>query len=174
MPSCTPAHSRRLLWQQSCAPTTGTVHALPIRHRQHKPQPRQQYPNSPGQLQATPRSVRGLPWHPPCPAVQPYQPTVDGDALLGSLARGTRPLQPLRASQVHKVKLGCQGLVLSSGLGSIQKAAHLLIHLQPGTHQGSAAQRLPGLHSDISQSLSIHPPYPAPQRWGQHPKSSLL
>lgn len=147
MASCTPPHSTSLLWQQSCALTAGTVRVLAIRHGQHKSQPRQQHSNSPGQLQARPRSVTGSPWqslpcHSPCPPGSPllYQPTVDGDPFLGSLASGTRPLQPLRASQVHKVKLGCQGLVLSSRLGSIQKAAHLLIHLQPGTQEGSPPQ----------------------------------
>lgn len=41
-----------------------------------------------------------------------HQSTVDGDALFGSIACRSGSLQPLRTGQVHKVKLGCQRLVL--------------------------------------------------------------
>ena len=37
-----------------------------------------------------------------------HQPTVDGDAFLGPLSRGPRPLQPLAARKVNKVELGTQ------------------------------------------------------------------
>lgn len=92
------------------------------------------------QLQAGPKGPLGpqaAPALPLLPLACPgsYQPTVDGDAFLGSLASSARSLQPLRASQVHKVKLGCEGLILSGGLGSIRQAGHLPIHLQPGTQR---------------------------------------
>lgn len=135
MASCTPPHSTSLLWQQSCALTAGTVRVLPSGTN---PSQDSSIPTAQGSSKQDP----GVSQASPCPPGSPllYQPTVDGDPFLGSLASGTCPLQPLRASQVHKVKLGCQGLVLSSRLGSIQKAAHLLIHLQPGTQEGSPPQ----------------------------------
>ena len=42
----------------------------------------------------------------------PHQPTVDGDALFRSVSCSSSSLQSLRASQVYKVKLGCQRLKL--------------------------------------------------------------
>lgn len=42
----------------------------------------------------------------------PHQPTVDGDALFSSVSCSSSSLQPLRTSQVYKVKLGCQRLKL--------------------------------------------------------------
>lgn len=41
-----------------------------------------------------------------------HQSTVDGDSLFGSITCRSSSLQPLRTGQVHKVKLGCQRLVL--------------------------------------------------------------
>ena len=41
-----------------------------------------------------------------------HQATVDGDALFGSVARGSGSLQPLGTGQVHKVELGGERLVL--------------------------------------------------------------
>ena len=64
-----------------------------------------------------------------CWPLRAYQPTVDGDALLGPLARGPCPLQPLGAGQVHKVKLGSECLVLTRRRGAIRKPAHGLVHL---------------------------------------------
>ena len=43
--------------------------------------------------------------------------TVDGDALLGPVARGSGPLQPLRPGQVNKVELGGQGFNLGGRSG---------------------------------------------------------
>lgn len=41
-----------------------------------------------------------------------HQPTVDGDALFSSVSCSSSSLQSLGASQVYKVKLGCQRLKL--------------------------------------------------------------
>lgn len=59
-----------------------------------------------------------------------YQAAVDGDALLGPLAGGPRPLQPLRAGQVHKVKLGSERLVLPRGSRAFGEPSRRVIHLQ--------------------------------------------
>lgn len=124
-------------WHCVCSVPSGTGSTNPSQDTVPQ-QPRA----APSKTQKHHRPPLAVPCHSPCPPGSPllYQPTVDGDPFLRPLARGSRPLQPLRASQVHKVKLGCQGLVLSSGLGSIQKAAHLLIHLQPGTQERSPPQ----------------------------------
>lgn len=67
-----------------------------------------------------------------------YQTTVDGDALLGPFTRGPCSLQPLGASQIHKVKLSSERLILGARGGrSIRKPSHRLIHLQQNVTSGS-------------------------------------
>ena len=56
-----------------------------------------------------------------------HQTTVDGDALLGAVARGPGPLQPLRARQVHKVELGAEGFKLGTPWGAGQTVVCLVL-----------------------------------------------
>lgn len=65
-------------------------------------------------------------WGRPCA----YQAAVDGDAFLGPLAGGPRPLQPLGAGQVHEVKLGRECLILRRRSCALREPGHRLIHLQ--------------------------------------------
>lgn len=42
----------------------------------------------------------------------PYQSTVNGDSLTGSLSSGSGAFEPLRTSQVHKVEFSHQCFIL--------------------------------------------------------------
>lgn len=56
-----------------------------------------------------------------------HQATVDRDSLSGPLSRGSSAFKPLRASQIYKVKLGHQRLILWLRNGTGVHTIHLLV-----------------------------------------------
>ena len=91
-----------------------------------------------------------------------YQSTVDGNALLGPVPGGPRPLQPLGAGQIHKMELGpqCLPVTLALWLGgwrlTLSTAAALQGSVQREESNLEAVTAHPILHSGVT--LMFPPP----------------